>query len=628
MPQSLRSPETLDAFAQAAAAALDPDPARRPFPSPEDWRDCPIYFLMVDRFNNPTRKDPASKWDAPFGGFQGGAFNGIREQLDYIKDMGFAAIWLSPIQKNLGWDPSAYHGYGIHDFLAIEPRFASNPAAAQADPRIAEQEFRALVDAAHERGLYIILDVVLNHVGNVFGYASGAATDDNSKRPWKGLEGDPYTIFWRDANGVGQTGATTLPANPSRDAVVWPLEFHDDNFFRRRGVTADSHPLQGDFEALKELVTESSTNGRFPVREVLIRACQYMVARYDVDAFRIDTLKYIEPQFARVFGNAMREYALAIGKRNFFTFGEVADEGNEALLAEFVGRDTVSQQSGEPIGVDAVLDFPLRGFLARYAKANDALPSRLAEIYEKRKQAQKTRITSHGEASEHFVTFLDNHDNHDFRFSPISPAGTTTYDPQFSLGVGCLLALQGIPCIYYGTEHGLPGMGLHTGDFGVREALWGKQDAFSRTPGAMPKFYTVLQDLLRVRATEPALRYGRQYLRPISGDEKTFAISNFPNGVLAFSRVLNDREIVVVANADTSHAASVSVIVDGILNPPPTTFRILYTNQAGATPPAPVHALSGGDLVVFEVDGTVNRGGPLTAMRVTLQPMEIQILGV
>jgi glycosidase len=77
---------------------------------------------------------------------------------------------------------------------------------------------------------------------------------------------------------------------------------------------------------------------------------------YDVDGFRIDTLKHGEPDFARVFGNAIREYALSIGKRNFFTFGEVADAGDEALLAEFIGRDTLSSATDEAIGVDAALD--------------------------------------------------------------------------------------------------------------------------------------------------------------------------------------------------------------------------------------------------------------------------------
>jgi glycosidase len=623
MPESLISPETLEAFDAAFNASLDPVPAHRPFPSSGDWRDHPIYFLMVDRFANPSAP-PAVPWNEPFGRFQGGTLAGILAQLEYIKDLGFGAIWISPVQKNLQWDRFSYHGYGIHDFLAIEPRFASDIGVAREDPLLPEDEFRALVDAAHARGLYVVLDVVINHVGNLFGYAPGPADRQNSERPFKGFEGDPYTVFWRDTEGVGLPDATTFPANASRDSGVWPRELQADAFFRRRGVMEDSHPREGDFSSLKELVTElrDPGTGRFPVRAALIRAHQYLIARYDVDAFRIDTLKHVEPDFARIFGNAIREYALSIGKRNFFTFGEVADAHDEQLLAEFVGRDTVQSGTGEPIGVDAALDFPLRDFLASYVKARGRRPDSLAAMFERRKQAQRTRITSHGEASQHFVTFLDNHDNHDFRFCPISPPGTSTFDAQYSLGLGCLVSLQGIPCVYYGTEQGLTGLGPNTGDAGVREALWGKPDAFDR---ASP-FYTTLQRLLELRRREPALRYGRQYFRPISGDAVTFALSSFPDGVLAFSRILNDREVLVAVNPHTSEPADVHVIVDGALTSEGHVRSVLYSNQPAVTPPGPA-VVRRGNLTVFEVDGGVSRGGPLTTVRVRLKPMEIQILG-
>lgn len=68
-------------------------------PSPEDWRDQWIYFLMVDRFNNPS-SPPKSVYDAKFGGFQGGTIEGIRQQLQYLKELGVGAIWLTPVLKN------------------------------------------------------------------------------------------------------------------------------------------------------------------------------------------------------------------------------------------------------------------------------------------------------------------------------------------------------------------------------------------------------------------------------------------------------------------------------------------------------------------------------------------------
>src|SRR5205807_10243727 len=89
-----------------------------PFPSPQDWRDFPIYFLMVDRFNNPSRPPRHAPFDDPgFFDFQGGKLSGIREQLPYLKRLGAGALWLSPVLKNVPWEGGTYHGYGIHDFL-------------------------------------------------------------------------------------------------------------------------------------------------------------------------------------------------------------------------------------------------------------------------------------------------------------------------------------------------------------------------------------------------------------------------------------------------------------------------------------------------------------------------------
>ena len=82
------------------------------FPSPVDWRDTIMYFLLVDRFNNPMAPPNNLPWDSEFSDFQGGTFNGIGEQLDYLKALGFGAIWISPVQKNCQYRPT-YHGYGI-----------------------------------------------------------------------------------------------------------------------------------------------------------------------------------------------------------------------------------------------------------------------------------------------------------------------------------------------------------------------------------------------------------------------------------------------------------------------------------------------------------------------------------
>src|SRR5260370_4684706 len=108
MPDSLFSPE----FQSVLTLAKDTGGTPKAFPSPIDWRDQWIYFLMVVRFNNslsPPRHQPFD--DPNFFGFQGGNFAGIQDQLAYIKGLGAGAIWLSPVLINLPFEDGTYHGY-------------------------------------------------------------------------------------------------------------------------------------------------------------------------------------------------------------------------------------------------------------------------------------------------------------------------------------------------------------------------------------------------------------------------------------------------------------------------------------------------------------------------------------
>jgi glycosidase len=586
-----------------------------PFPSPGDWRDQWIYFLMVDRFNNPAAPPRFAPFDGMHGVFQGGTLNGVRARLDYLQRLGVGALWLSPVQKNCQYSGFTYHGYGIQDFLEIDPRFASDPAAAKANPKLVEDELRALVDEAHARGIYVIFDIVLNHAGDVFEYV----LDDGRHAAEADFRDKEYQINWRDENGHGRADQTEAPANPPRDAAIWPSELRHNDVFRRKGQGGETG---GDFFSLKEMVTNlrafNETSGsHFPVRNALIRSYQYLIAKFDVDGFRIDTLKYIEPDFAQTFGNSMREFALSIGKKNFFTFGEVYD--NEEQITRFIGRQATEE--GDLVGVDAALDFPLFFKLPRVAKAQTP-PAEMVQMFEHRKALERGVISSHGDASRFFVTFLDNHDQQE-RFYFSSDDAPRRFEDQLTLGIGCLFALQGIPCLYYGTEQGLHGRG--NGDAAVREALWGKPNAFDD----QQDLYRTVNRLAAVRREQPALRYGRQYFRPVSSRQGLeFGISPFAPGVLAFSRILNEQEIVVVANCNTEAGWTGDVIVDFSLNPAGSIYEVLFTNRdgRGGAAPEPVIERPAGNLRIHEVNGNVTNG-PARTLGLTLQEMEFQILG-
>jgi glycosidase len=521
-----------------------------PFPSPADWRDQWIYFLLVDRFNNPSAMPQPNV--VPCNTYQGGNFAGIRQQLPYLKQLGAGAIWLSPVLINPQWFKDYWGGYGIFDFLRIEPRFCSDPDAARQDPTIADKEFRELVDEAHAMGIYVILDIVLNHTGDLFNYEGMQDT-----REYRAA--GEYNIFWRNKDGIAQGQWPDIDdAAISPNEGIWPEELQQNDFFRRKGGNSND----GDFGRLKELVTEylDTKAGIFPVRNYLIRAYQYLIAKFDLDGYRIDTLQYIEPEFARVFGNAMREYALSIGKKNFFTFGEVWQDDNEERIAEFIGRNT--EKDHEMIGVDAAIDFPMRKRLVNVCKGFEA-PAVLAKHFDKRRETLKKIVSSHGDAGKYYITFLDNHDL-DERFHHPS------FPDQTKLALTCLMTMQGIPCIYYGTEQGLDGRGDRR-EY-AREALWGRANAFDTSHS----FYKHIQDLGQLIKEQPALRYGRQYFRALSGNETDFDYSPYPGGVIAFSRILNDKELLVAANTNVRQQVAVQIIIDKNLNSEGKQLSILF----------------------------------------------------
>jgi hypothetical protein len=121
-------------------------------------------------------------------------------------------------------------------------------------------------------------------------------------------------VQWRDAAGIPQPQSTDIAKipNPPADALVWPVELQRNQFFRRQGGASPADDTIGDFASLKQMLTADPD-----LQSFLIRAYQYVIARYDIDGFRIDTLRYLKGDLPRLFGNAIREFALSIGKKIF-----------------------------------------------------------------------------------------------------------------------------------------------------------------------------------------------------------------------------------------------------------------------------------------------------------------------
>lgn len=598
---------------------------RSPLPSPYDWRDTWIYFLLLDRFNNPVQP-PNGTWNQRFDFRQGGTFAGVRAQLGYLQQLGVGAIWLSPVLKNArpDWQWN-YHGYGQQDFLNLDERFASDGQRATA-----EQELSELIAEAHARGMYVILDIVLNHVARVFDYVrpGGVVASFADAGVIDGPLGSEPPVQW--LNGLGFPRADwqdrlDAPATLHADDAVWPSDLQNHLFFRRRGSKVGDEPdehgfVRGDFGEMRQLVVEYDATapgqealraryGIAPVLSILIRAHQYLMACYDFDGFRIDTVKYVEPEAIEVFGNAMREFALTLGKQNFLTFGEVYDD--EQTIAGFIGRNG---GSGEGFGIDSALDFPLFFKLPGVAKGMLDVAA-IRSVFVDRKRHEAELLSSHGEAGRFFVSFLDNHDQPQRIQHPDTPAD------QVTLAIALLFTLQGIPSLYYGTEQGLSG----TVDAGgnpdlsanesTREALWGKPNAFDTQSAA----FVQIKQLSQLRDAELPLKYGRLYFREVSGNGVDFGHSSGAGGLVAFARILVDREVVVAANTGAQPFTG-AVLVDRDINATPRQLRLAYSNR-GTTGTAAVRHVAAAR---YHRGGAAD-SGPAAVLDITLQAHEVQI---
>ena len=525
-----------------SVSELDFNPPREVFLSPRDWRDTFIYFLLVDRFDDNRRGvrvyNPTS---APRGRdsqqgkvFQGGNLKGILRRLNYIQGLGASAIWLSPVFKNRQEQAGTYHGYGIQDFLDVDPRFGT------------KDDLQNLVKEAHARGLYVILDIILNHTGDNWAYPGDYPYYYSKQEP----SAFPFG-FWRSAGSAPLLGA---------DDAVWPEEFQRPECYKRRGQIRNwedsEEAVNGDFLSLKELDIT-----RPEVLSSLINIYKYWIASTDVDGFRIDTVKHMESSATAIFCNAVREYAKRIGKDKFFIFGEIV--ADDLTIQRYIGRNSRVPGTNERFpSLDAALDFPLYFILEEVIKGFVS-PSHLRERYER----FRTLYSDHGEAGRYFVTFVDNHDQMSRpyrRFMHGNP-----HHLQAVLAIGYLLTSQGVPCIYYGTEQGFDGGGDH--DSYVRECVFGGEwGAFESTGRHFfnPEnlIYQQIAAIAAIRGREPALRYGRQYFREISGNGVDYGYPVDGGYTLAYSRILDTTEILIALNLDLNPRNDY-VTVDARLTP-------------------------------------------------------------
>ncbi|KAL4887121.1 glycoside hydrolase superfamily [Aspergillus karnatakaensis] len=242
-------------FLSFAATALDLALAA----SPADWRSQSVYFLLTDRFAR-TDSSTTAECNAQMGQYCGGTWQGIINQLDYIQGMGFTAIWITPITANIeDYTPygEAYHGYWQRDIYSLNENYGS------------ADDLRSLATALHDRGMYLMVDVVANHMG--FNGSSDAVD---------------YSIF----NPFNSQEYFHTPC---------PIISYDDQTQVENCWVADQTVSLPDLDTT-----------RSDVKEIWNNWIRDLVSDYSIDGIRIDTARHIQKDFWRDYNDAAGVYAV------------------------------------------------------------------------------------------------------------------------------------------------------------------------------------------------------------------------------------------------------------------------------------------------------------------------------
>ncbi|MEU8264381.1 pullulanase-type alpha-1,6-glucosidase [Micromonospora sp. NPDC048999] len=533
-----------------------------------------FYFLLPDRFANGDKRndtggltgdrlttglDPTDK-----GFYHGGDLKGVIDKLDYIQGLGTTAIWLAPVFKNrpvqgTGADVSAgYHGYWITDFTQVDPHFGTN------------EELKRLVTLAHQRGIKVYLDIIVNHTADVIRYAENRyGYVDKKTAPYRDAQGRPFEDrnYADGTRAFPQVNEKSFPYTPTfasaADAKVKvPAWLNDPTMYHNRGDStfAGENSEYGDFFGLDDLWTE-----RPEVVRGMTDIYAQWIGRAGVDGFRLDTVKHSNLEFWPQFVNGINAAAEKAKKPDFFMFGEVYSADQE-IESTYVRRG----------GLPATLDFSFQEAARGYAAAGGSARA-LADVY-----ARDDLYAARDTDANRLTTFLGNHDMGRIgSFVAAAGGDDATQLRRDQLAHQLMFLTRGQPVVYSGDEQGFTGPG------GDKDA---RQDMFaSRTPDYLADrligttrthasdqydtthpLYRTIAELGRLRQAHPALRDGIQVTRYAADGP----------GVFAFSRVLpKDRTeyVVAVNNAGTAQTVTVDTWSAG------ATFTGVYGGGSAAS---------------------------------------------
>jgi pullulanase-type alpha-1,6-glucosidase len=519
-------------------------------------QDEVMYFVLPDRFDNG---DPSNDEGAFPGGtlaqtgflptdksfYHGGDLAGLQGKLDYLAGLGVTSIWMTPVLKNAPTGPDSstafgiggsYHGYWILDYETADPHLG------------ADAELQAFVAEAHDAGIKVFFDMVVNHTADVIGYAEGSSLYRNkTDYPFRDADG----VAFDDMDYVG-TGSfpeldpdvsfayTPVFSEPGDETAKNPDWLNNRIYYHNRGDSTFSgeSTIYGDFFGLDDLFTSHPD-----VISGYTEIFKNLIDDYDIDGFRLDTVKHVHTELWQELAPAVIAYAQANGKPDFTMFGEVFDGSAEAL-----SHYTTAGQ------IPSVLDFGLHGAIASVG-INGGPTNNLRALF-----ANDDYFTDADSNAYQLATFVSNHDGGiertGYALRRAFPAASDAELVQrMTWSYAMLYFARGFPVIYYGDEQGFVGGGsdkLAREDMMpslVPEYMNNDLIGTDATPAdanfdATHPLYLALAELADVRADHLALRRGAQIHR-YSADGP---------GVYAFSRIERDEQIEYVVAFNSASA--------------------------------------------------------------------------
>lgn len=440
-----------------------------------------LYLIMPDRFSNgdpnndciPGLLEQKADRSEPFAR-HGGDIKGIENHLDYMADLGVTAVWLNPILKN-DMPAGSYHGYAITDYYAVDPRLGSN------------EDFRRMVESAHNKGLKIVMDMIFNHCGSQHYFFRDKPSSD-----WFNFQ-DNFT----------QTSYQTMPQ----------MDVHRSDYDKTKSV-------DGWFTQSMPDLNQRNRH----VATYLIQNSIWWIEETGIDGIRQDTHPYADfDMMARWCRAVQAEYP------DFNIVGETWLGSNVGV--SFWQKDSKVAYPRNSY-LPTVMDFPLTNLTSYvFDEETNSWDRGLAKIYDYLSQdivyANPMNL----------LVFLDNHDTS--RFYKTRPSGNLD---RYKQALAFLLTVRGIPQIYYGTEI-LMAADKADGDGALREDFPGgwpgdKVNAF--TPAGRDSLQTAafsyMQKLLRWRAGNDVIG---------KGSFKHFIPQD---GVYVYERKYGSRSAVVILN--------------------------------------------------------------------------------